>query len=217
MKKNLIVVLILAILILSGCGNASEDNPSLTQTFEAALKTAVAETLQAELVAAETDAVPQNTEPPAEPEPSLEPTPTFTQQAPTSVPTLQPAQPTTGSEPTNTPQTPCYRAELISETIPDGTIFPPGQMFTKIWVIRNTGVCEWTEKFSWRLVEGEDFGIKHDLKLQRVIGPGDDLEVKLEMKTPLLEGNYKGTWQILTEEGGSVTPLGFWVYIISQK
>ncbi len=217
MKKNLIIILVAVSLILAGCANASQDDPALTQTFEAALQTAVGETLQAELIATETNAFPQDTSTPTETEPSPEPTPNFTQAAPTSVPTLQPAQPTTGTAPTNTPQTPCYRAELITETIPDGSVFTPGKYFTKIWVIRNTGVCEWTELFSWRFVEGEDFGIKHELRLDQVIGPGENLEVKLEMKTPLLEGNYKGTWQILTEEGASVTPLGFWVYIISRK
>lgn len=230
MIKKQIFVLIVLILILAGCGNTSQDDPGLTQTFEAALQSAVEETLQAERIAAETNAFSSATDAPTETELSPEPTPTFTQevptptqetpiatlQAPTSVPTLAPTKmPSSG--PTNTPQVPCYRAELISETIPDGTVFTPGKVFTKIWVIRNTGVCAWNEKFTWNFIEGEDFGIKHELKLQKVINPGEDLEVKLEMKTPLLEGNYKGTWQLLTENGGSITPYGFWVYIISRK
>jgi len=217
MKKNLILLLIVITVILASCGKAPQDDLALTQTFEAALQTAVMETIQAELVAAETNAVPEATDTPAVEQPTTEPTPTFTQAAPTSVPTLSAAQPTDDPEPENTPQTPCYRADLISETILDGTVFTPGKVFTKIWVIRNTGVCEWTKKFTWRFIEGEDFGVKHELRLQNTVAPGEDLEIKLEMKTPLLEGNYKGTFQILTEEGGSVTPLGFWVYVISQK
>jgi hypothetical protein len=37
------------------------------------------------------------------------------------------------------------------------------------------------------------------------------------MKTPLLEGGYRGDYQILTDEGISITPLGFWLYIVSEK
>ena len=42
----------------------------------------------------------------------------------------------------------------MEETIPDGTKFTPGKYFTKIWVIRNTGVCAWNEDFLWVLAEG---------------------------------------------------------------
>ncbi len=67
------------------------------------------------------------------------------------------------------------------------------------------------------MVEGEDFNAATNLKLNQVVNPGEDLEVKMELKTPLLEGLYTGTYKILTDEGGEVTPAGFWVTIISEK
>ena len=84
-------------------------------------------------------------------------------------------------------------------------------------MIRNTGVCAWTEDFRWVLVEGEDFNAATDLKFDRVVNPNEDLRVQMELKTPPLEGVYKGTYKIFTDDGGEVTPLGFWVTIISEK
>lgn len=215
MKKYLILILIILAASLSGCGQSSDEGLAETEAFESALQTAIVETIAA--------ALPQESALPEQPLPT-ETTAGENQQPTATVPPLpsltptmeaQPTQPSGG--PANTPQTPCYRAELISETIPDGTKFPPGQYFTKIWVIRNTGVCAWDEDFQGRLVDGEDFDAPTDLKLNQVINPGEDLEVKMELKTPLLQGLYTGTYKILTDEGGQVTPAGFWVTIISEK
>ncbi|MBN2045248.1 MAG: hypothetical protein JW757_09530 [Anaerolineales bacterium] len=213
MKTRIIFLIFAALLMLAGCGKSSEVDVSATQTFQAALESALAATLQAESTAQQKPS-PEVIEPSLTAETAPEVFPTFTP-LPT-VPASAPTQELPTVNPTDLP-IPCYRAEMISETIPDGTIFRPGEIFTKIWVIRNTGVCEWTEKFTWTLVEGEDFGVPTELTLNRTVLPGEDLEVKLEMQTPLLEGGYKGTYQILTNEGGSVTPLGFWVYIVSQN
>lgn len=214
MKKYLIVTLIILGAVLTGCGQSSDESLAETEAFESALQTAIVETIAA--------ALPQESAVPEETLPSE--TPVVESQQPTAtVPLLPSLTPATAqqtqhpSSPANTPQTPCYRAELDSETIPDGTKFPPGQYFTKIWVIRNTGVCAWNEDFQWKLVEGEDFDAPTNLKLNQVVDPGENIEVKMELKTPLLQGLYTGTYKILTDEGGEVTPAGFWVTIISEK
>jgi hypothetical protein len=216
MKKYLIFCFIVLIALLSGCGQSSNENLAETEAFDSALQTAVVETIAAALP--DISATPETslptedivTDDPQQPTATVPPLPTQT-----SPPAEEATQSSSG--PTNTPQTPCYRGELISETVPDGTKFPPGQYFTKIWVIRNTGVCAWNEDFRWTLVEGEDFTAPTDLTLNQIVNPGEDLEVKLELKTPLLEGLYQGTYKIFTDEGGEVTPLGFWVTIISEK
>lgn len=215
MKKNLIFVFVVLMALFSGCGQPTNEELTETEAFESALQTSVAETIAAALPEETATLAPLPTGEPLaddseQPTATVPPLPTLT-----SAPEEAATQSSTG--PTNTPQTPCYRAELISETIPDGTRFPPGQYFTKIWVIRNTGVCAWNEDFRWTLVEGEDFTADTDLTLNQVVNPGEDLEVMMELKTPLLEGLYTGTYKIFTDEGGEVTPLGFWVTIISEK
>ena len=207
MKIIFQIFLIFLFLFLAGCAKSDPDALELTQTFESAVGTAIVETIAASL--------PQNVD---SPEPTFPPSevPTTVIQAtatlelvPTS--TSAPIQPT----PTVIP-TPCYRAELVEETVPDGTKFSPGKAFAKTWIIRNTGVCEWTEEFRWVLVDGEDFSGVTDVPLNQNIQPGEDLRVLLELKAPLFAGTYKGTFQIFTDEGASVTPLGFWLTIVVE-
>ncbi len=200
-KKTLFVILTVLVLVIAGCSRSSDENLAQTEAFESALETAVAETLAANI-----------------PDQVVTPEETLVVSTVPPLPTLTATLEITPTEtPTSTPQTPCYRAELVEETVPDGSVFPPGKYFTKIWVIRNTGVCAWEENFRWVLVEGEDFNAPTTLKLLRVVNPNEELRVQMELKTPELEGVYKGTYKILTDEGGEVTPQGFWVTIRSQK
>ena len=215
MKKYLIVTLFVLGVLLTGCGQSTDEGLAETEAFESALQTAIVETIAAALP--QESAVPEETLPTETPvEKNQQPTATVPP-LPSLTPTTDAQQTQPPSGPANTPQTPCYRAKLISETIPDNTKFPPGQYFTKIRVIRNTGVCAWTENFRWELVDGEDFNAATNLKLNQIVNPGEDLVVKMELKTPLLEGLYTGTYKILTDEGGEVTPAGFWVTVISEK
>ncbi len=207
MKKILLTILLL-FTVLTAC-SSPENETALEETrqFEEALETALAATLTSAYV--DETALPEETAVPD----ATDPAPTATLPP---LPTPTDAAAPTSAVPTNTPQTPCYRAELIEENIPDGTHFRGGEFFYKTWIIRNTGVCAWTPEFRWVLVEGEDFGVPTEIELARTVLPGEDLVVTLEMKTPALPGNYKGTYEIWTDEGGSVTPLGFWVLVVSD-
>lgn len=206
MNKIYILLNIAIAVLLVGCGQTSDTGMAETEAFEAALETAVAETIAA--AASDEQVIPEPTDfevEETEVVSTIPPVPSPTQEV---LPTEQP---------TNTPQIPCYRAELVEETIPDGTKFTPGKYFTKIWVIRNTGVCAWTEDFRWVLVEGEDFNAPTNLTFNRVVNPNEELRVQMELKTPELEGVYTGTYKIFTDDGGEVTPIGFWVTVISEK
>lgn len=207
MKKFSPIFLISLFLFLTGCAKSGPAGLDLTQTFESAVGTAIVETIEASLQ--------QNVDSPEPSFPASE-TPTSVIQ-PTATPELVPTNSPVPIQPTpTTVPTPCYRAELVEETVPDGTKFSPGKAFAKTWIIRNTGVCEWTEEFRWVLVDGEDFSGVTDVPLNQDIQPGEDLQVLLELKAPLFAGTYKGTYQIFTDEGASVTPLGFWLTIVVE-
>jgi hypothetical protein len=36
---------------------------------------------------------------------------------------------------------------MTSESIPDGTQFDRGDVFTKTWTLRNVGTCDWNENY----------------------------------------------------------------------
>ena len=77
--KSMLIPLILLVLLAS-CGTDPAVETAATQTFDAALQTAVAATVQAEIIAAETNAfAPEATQQPTElPETTVAPVPTFT-------------------------------------------------------------------------------------------------------------------------------------------
>ena len=55
MKKNLILILLVVIAVLAGCGKAPQDDLAATEAFESALQTAVMQTVEAEREAAKTE------------------------------------------------------------------------------------------------------------------------------------------------------------------
>lgn len=218
MMKKIQLLFTILILLLVGCStrNESSNDLALTETFESAVGTAIVETIAA--------ALPENGES-AQQSPagedsavaSHEPSP-----QPSETPMGQQTQaPTQGAvvftpTPTELPP-PCYRAELVDETIPDGTVFPPGQGFIKIWNVQNTGVCEWNEDFRWVLTDGIDFRGPRDLRFNRSVMPGEVMKVVLELGAPTEEGEFRGTYKIFTDENTLVTPNGFWISIVVQE
>ena len=73
----------------------------------------------------------------------------MTQNAPTKTPIPPTATPV---PPTNTPVptaiTYCDWAAFITDvTVPDGTQFAPGEVFTKTWRLKNIGTCTWTPDY----------------------------------------------------------------------
>jgi hypothetical protein len=210
MKKTLITTLIFLALLASGCGSNTNDQQAddlqATQDFLDAVATGIVETIEAALqeTAASTltdQAVPTQAD---------IPTATFTVPP---LPTLAPTQPPVAFTPTPTPlPTPCYRAELVEETIPDGTVIIIGDGFTKTWVIKNTGVCAWSEDFRWKLVEGDDFRGATDLKISNEdVMPGETITISIEMGAPMIPGHYRSIYKLFTDEGAEVTPNGFWI------
>ena len=109
---------------------------------------------------------------------------------------------------------PCNRAELVSETIPDGTVMSPGQTFTKTWEIRNTGTCTWTGEY--RIV----FNIGHKMNgftekyLSQDVDPGEILNVTANLTANSAEGDYKGTYKLKAPDGTAF--IKFWTDIIVE-
>lgn len=124
------------------------------------------------------------------PLPTLETTATL---LPTPIPTATPGA--VGG-------TPCYRANLEYETIPDGTLIPKNKVFVKLWRIKNTGTCTWTAAFTWRNVNGVLLGTQSSLPLTTVdILPNEYLWVSVTFVAPSQPGLYRSDWMLLSPDG----------------
>jgi hypothetical protein len=128
------------------------------------------------------------------------------------------AQPTNTTPPTATTKptssTPCDKAGLVSETIPDGTTFGTDEAFTKKWVIKNEGSCTWNSSYEWVFSSGENMsGPTTKALTGGTVAPGQTVEVSLNLTSPSNMGTYRGTYKIRNGSGQIFTTNGFWVEI----
>ncbi len=172
---SLLSLLLAASLLLGACGNS--DNQS-------AIATAVALTVQAQ----------------ASPTPDI-----FASAAPppnlTTVPTLTPAATTTEPPTVSRSYEHCASASLVSENLPDGTIFKTGEKFLKTWHIKNTSNCTWDPSYKIVFWDGDLMGGSYNYNFPQTLPPGQSANVSLWLAAPDAPGDYKGEWKLQTPDG----------------
>jgi hypothetical protein len=212
MSKNRILVL-LAVLIMSTLACQAADNllntgaPSEGQSSEQAM-TKVAEyigvgmtqtalsglslTVAAPMASPTMEQVTDTPLPPP-----ILPEITLTTPLVAPLPSPQPPQPEVATKSACT-----YKAYLDYETIPYGKEMPYNHAFTKVWRVRNAGNCAWEPGFELMCLKYcNDFGAPGSVILNgRVIKPGDQVEVRVDMHAPkdkkLLGKTVVSTWMI---------------------
>ncbi len=76
----------------------------------------------------------------------------------------------------------CYFSRWTGdETIPDGTVFDPGDSFIKTWTLRNAGECDWSTDTRMVFEDGDQLGGPSSVKLDRVVRPGETYVVEIPM------------------------------------
>jgi len=134
------------------------------------------------------------------------PTKTVTPVVPTSTRTQVP--PTATPTRTNTPSLPCNQAKFEGDvTIPDGTVFSPGVMFTKTWRLRNTGLCTWTTQYDLVFVSGNQLGGPAVVDFPGNVAPGQVIDLSVTFTAPAGDGSYRGYWK-LRDAAGVLFGLG---------
>ena len=152
------------------------------------------------------------------------------QQSQFNTPTLPPAPPTNTVvvPPTAVPPSPtlvasstpnCDFAQFVKDvSIPDGTNFNPGDTFTKTWQLKNIGTCTWS---GYALVfdSGDAMNGASPIAIGTV-GPGQDVNVSVNLTAPATNGTYRGYWRIrnasgvlIPIQGGSQGGKSFYVEI----
>jgi hypothetical protein len=177
---KILIILIAISLFASACGS-----PPLDQ---AAMSTAVAQTVQAGASPTEAVTLPTNTS--AIPDPGMTLTPVIT---PISAATIvsAPVQNCTAS------------ASLVGETYPDGTIVQPEETFTKVWQIQNSGTCIWDS--SWQLIysSGDLMDGLTVYNFPQPAQPGQTVDVPVILRAPAENGTYTGEWMLKSPWGQS--------------
>ena len=148
MQKNIVKtgsLMLCLTLLLAAC---KPSQPESTPTTDpAALKTAAAQTASAYMTAT------------ALFKPSQTSSPTATTTATVTATTTVTPTPTSQGTPTaTTVLSQGERAQFVSETVPDGTDFKPGDVFTKTWRLKNAGTSTWTAGYALVFISGEKMG-----------------------------------------------------------
>ncbi len=144
------------------------------------------------------------------------PSPTATSFIPTatSLPTLTP---TPTSQPTVALTTQTASVVFVSETVPDGSHFQPGQSFTKTWTIQNGGPTPWLKGYSLaRISSGSadaDLGSPAQIPLLREVQPGEKIEVSVDLTAPQQVGSFTVKYQLQSDTGQWVYGSELWVTI----
>lgn len=141
-----------------------------------------------------------------------------TQPTPFNTPTLPPPQATntavsfpTLALPTSTsvvpPTATCDLAQFIRDiSIPDGSVFAPGATFTKTWRLKNVGTCTWSG-YSLVFDSGDSMGGTSPTSIGTV-GPGQEVDLSVNLTAPAAGGSYRGYWRIRNSSGVLIPVLG---------
>lgn len=141
---------------------------------------------------------------------------------PTTTP-LPTTEPPTATAPSATP--PCDQAAAgnpIDVSIPDDSEIMPGQSFTKIWRLQNTGTCTWTTDYAVRFFYGAQMSAPEAIPLRQAVAPGQTIEIAVDMVAPQSPGIHQGNWKLRNSTGQlfGIGPNGdapFWVRINVMK
>jgi hypothetical protein len=235
-----LVGLLLLALLAAGCNFPA--SPNQTGGVEP-LYTQAAQTVQAQLTQAaaptatpvvpDTGAEPYTATPTSiippggsadTPVPTIFPTATLPPVFPTPIyPTATPLPPVVitvivpgGGSPGSTS---CDQATFVRDvTVKDGSVFAPGEAFTKVWRVRNSGSCTWSADYRLVFDSGDAMGGKTSFALGARVRPGETMDVSATLRAPDAAGTYRSNWVLQNENGrefgtgsGGRTPL--WVQI----
>jgi hypothetical protein len=186
-RNRILSILMLIALFLTSCGGADAESDTIATAV--AMTVAAQETERAQATA----------------------TPTVTVAAPMSEPdavevTFTPEEAPTFAPPTAPPPVgsgdPCLLANLVSETIPDGTVMQPGDTFWKTWRLKNSGTCTWNSAYKIVYWSGDLMGGLLEYQFPEVTAPGEEVDITLFMKAPSSNGNFSSYWKLQSEWGG---------------
>jgi len=180
-RKILIPILVLATATLA-CSQFTASTPQPAATLNA-LYTSAAQTLEG--MSTQAAAATQ-----------LSPTPTLSLSVPTVTPivvnTFTPVPPLA-----TLPVTRCDAASFVSDvTYPDGSNVSLSSAFTKIWRLKNTGTCTWTTSYALVYVSGERFSAPTAVSMPTNVGPGQTVDLTVNMTAPNQSGRYRGYWKL---------------------
>ncbi len=100
------------------------------------------------------------------------------------------------------------RAEFVKNlNIFDNAALAAGEPFAKIWRVKNSGTCTWTQEYSLVFYSGEQMSGQPSIPLPAAVQPGETVDLRLDLVAPLGQASYTGNW-VLKDEQNNVFGVG---------
>lgn len=91
-------------------------------------------------------------------------------------------------------------ATYLRDTVPDGTIMPPGASFVQTWVLRNSGVSTWNGGYA--LVQTDNAGLDAPEEVPLPPAPpGAEVPVSVPFRASVTPGRYRSVWRSRDPDG----------------
>lgn len=109
----------------------------------------------------------------------------------------------------------CLSLHFIRDvTIPDNTDVIPAQVFTKTWLVQNSGTCPWQPGFQVVLVGGAAMG-GSPFKVAQSVGPGGTIQISIKMAAPTNQtGVVQGSWMMADANGSTFRDLLYVLVVV---
>jgi hypothetical protein len=104
-------------------------------------------------------------------------------------------------------------------SVPDDTVFGPGESFEKSWQLRNIGTCPWTTDYALIFAGGDDLGGSLSVPLESAVVPGQTVDITIPLDAPETLGTYRADYLMADSTGNPFGVDGFadqviWVQIV---
>lgn len=104
-----------------------------------------------------------------------------------------------------------YLARFIRDvSIVNGTVFLPGQHFYKTWRLANDGNVAWPVPTKLVFLSGDKLSSVDEVVVPKCINPGEQVDVTVSMRAPMLPGKYVSYWRLVDTDG---IPFGMRVWL----
>ena len=210
-KQTVLLVSLLTAAVFAACSpTAAPTEPAETEAAKtmAVILTEISDQIRQSRTMAPT---PTQTE---------EPTPETTD-TPTVIPTVDlngatpegitPVGSPTGPTPTTDPDSlktrtlvgKCNAAFFVGDIGPiqDGTEVKVNTEFTKIWEIRNIGMCTWDRRYRLMFYSGQHMNGPHYVDFPEIVAPNQSLWLAVTLIAPQSTGEHIGRWYLQDPDG----------------
>ncbi len=189
--KSSLILFLLCFTLLSACSSPGLVNAGISNNPGSAPSPAVANNLASQLIPAVA--------------PTLTPVPLPNTPQPVIILSPVPLQAAASQKGTSQPTPSCTnRAELIKAlNIFDNTALDAGQVFAKMWRVKNTGTCVWTAGYALAFYSGEQMGGQPSIPFPSVVQPGETVDLRVDLVAPLNQTSYTGNWALKDANGNN--------------